>query len=133
MTGKILRGFSYIYHFILALLLTVIGALTLSSGLHNLNLTMLPWKGAELTYWVLGLGIAGLVITLLAVTGAFRYLFPLWCLFALTMMVRGFFWNSSPFVFSGPGQFRTIILFVIGAIVAFLASLTVLRRAPSRY
>jgi hypothetical protein len=132
-TGKILRGFSYIYQFILALILTVLGALTLAGGMHNLNLTMLPWKGAQLTYWVLGLGIAGIVITALAATGAFRYLFPLWCLFVVIMMVRGFFWNSSQFVFAGPGQFRTIILVVLGAIVAFLASLTVLRRPQPRY
>jgi hypothetical protein len=130
--GTILRIFSYFYEFLLSLVLLAIGGLTLSSGLHNLKLTMLPWTGSTLTYWVFWLGVAGLLITLLAVTRLFRYLFPLWCLFVVVMMFRGFF-LSGTFVFSGSDQFRTVIWLVIGAIVAFLASLLEFKPRTARY
>jgi hypothetical protein len=130
--GTILRIYSYLYEFLLSLVLVAIGGLTLSSGLHNLKLPMLPWTGAALTYWVFWLGVAGIVITLLAVTRVFRYLFPLWCLFIFVMMVRGFF-LSGGFVFSGPAQFKAVVWLVIGALGAFLASLQEFKPRPARY
>ena len=130
--GTVLRIFSYLYHLILSLFLTALGGLTLASGLQNLKLTMLPWTGSQLTWWVFGLGIAGLMITILAITGLFRFFFPLWCLFVFIMMFRGFFLLGA-FVFTGRPQFYSILWLTIGALVTFLASLTLLRPAKSRY
>jgi hypothetical protein len=126
----VLRIYSYIYQFILCLFLLGLAILTLSSGRHNLSLDMLPWTDAELTYWILALGITGLVVTLLAATGLFRYLFPLWCLFVVVMMIRGYF--LSGYTYSGPDQFRSVTWLITGAIVAFLAALTLFRRRPNR-
>jgi hypothetical protein len=126
----VLRIYSYIFQFILCLFLLGLAILTLSSGRHNLSLDMLPWTDAELTYWILALGITGLVVTLLAATGLFRYLFPLWCLFVVVMMIRGYF--LSGYTYSGPDQFRSVTWLITGAIVAFLAALTLFRRRPNR-
>ena len=125
LAGAIFRFYSYIYQFILALFLTALGGLTLASGQNNLSLGMLPWKGAALTYWVFGLGLAGLVMVALAVAGVFRYLFPLWCLVIAILMIRGFFLSS--YVFAGAGQFQLAVWLTIGALIAFAASLSVLR------
>jgi hypothetical protein len=126
----VLRIYSYIFQFILCLFLLGLAILTLSSGRHNLILDMLPWTDAELTYWILVLSLTGLVVTLLAVTGLFRYLFPLWCLFVVVMMIRGYF--LSGYTYSGPDQFRSVTWLITGAIVAFLAALTLFRRRPNR-
>jgi hypothetical protein len=120
--GAILLIFSYLYHFLLGLILTAIGSLALASGQNNLNLTMLPWKGEQLTYWVLALGIGAIVFVLLAVTNLLRWLFPIWCLIVVWLMFRGFF-VAGTYTFSGPANFRTVVWLFIGAIVAFLASL----------
>lgn len=125
--GLLLRVYSYIYHFILGLFLTALGGLALGMGTHNLNLGMLPWKGASLTYWTLGLGIAALVVVILAVTDWFRWLFPLWCLFVVIMMIKGFFLTPT-YIFAGSGGFKLAIWLTIGAIVAFLSSLMLYKR-----
>jgi hypothetical protein len=119
--GLVLRIYSYLYHLILSLFLLGLGTITAIGGVHNLNLPMLPWKGAELTHYVLILGIAGLVSVLLAITGVLRYLFPIWCLVVVILMIRGFF--LSPFAYSGPDHFRSVVWLVIGAIGALLSSL----------
>ena len=122
--GAILLIFSYLYHFLLGLILTAVGSLALASGQNNLNLAMLPWKNEQLTYWVLTLGIGAIVFVLLAVTNLFRWLFPIWCLIVVWLMFRGFF-IAGTYTFSGPSNFRSVVWLFIGAIVAFLASLQV--------
>jgi hypothetical protein len=124
--GAILLIFSYLYHFLLGLILTAIGSLALASGQNNLNLAMLPWKGEQLTYWVLALGIGAIVFVLLAVTKLFRWLFPIWCLIVVWLMFRGFF-VAGTYTFAGASAFRTVVWLFIGAIVAFLASLQLYR------
>jgi len=120
--GPILLIFSYLYHFLLGLILTVIASLALASGQNNLNVAMLPWKGEQLTYWVLALGIGAIIFVLLAVTNLFRWAFPIWCLIVLWLMFRGFF-VAGTYTFSGPSSFRGVLWLFLGAIVAFLASL----------
>jgi hypothetical protein len=127
--GLILRLYSYLYHLILSLFLLGLGIVASIGGMHNLNLGMLPWKGAELTHWVIGLAIAGLVSILLAVSGVFRYLFPIWCLTVVVLMIRGFF--LSPFAYHGPDEFRGVVWLVVGAIGAFLSSLQLFKPKES--
>jgi hypothetical protein len=127
--GAILLIFSYLYHFLLGLILTAIGSLALASGQNNLSLAMLPWKGEQLTYWVLALGIGAIIFVLLAVTKLFRWLFPIWCLIVVWLMFRGFF-IAGTYTFSGPSTFRSVVWLFIGAIIAFLASLQLYRLRP---
>ena len=124
--GLLLRIFAYLYHVILALLLLGLGIAALSMGKDNLNLGMLPWEGSRLTQSLLVLGVVGLLCVLLAVTGWLRFLFPLWALVILILMVRGFF--LSPYTFPGEDEFQEAIWLTLGALVAFLASLTLFGR-----
>jgi hypothetical protein len=74
---------------------------------------------------VFALGIVGLFSTVLAFTGTFRLLFPLWAAFVVWLMVKGFFLSS--YSFSGADGFRSATLLTLGAIVAFFGALWALR------
>ena len=126
MIGLILRIYSYVYHLVLCLILLALGTIASIGNAHNLKLGMFPWKGAELTHWLLILGVAGLISIALAVTKIFKYLFPVWCLVVVVMMIRGFF--LSPYAFNGSSEFRWIVFLVVGAIGALLASLMLLKK-----
>lgn len=127
MLGALLRLYSYAYEFVLALFLFLVSLLVLIGGKHQLSMPMLPWEGESLTYWLFGLSLAGIVITVLAVMRRLRPLFCLWCLFVVIMMVRGFF--LSAFYYSGGAdQFYGAVALIIGAVIALLGSLTLLTR-----
>lgn len=128
--GAVLRLYSYLYHFVLSLFCFLLSVVVLIGGRHNLVMPMLPWTGEPLTYWVFGLSILGLLVTLLAATGAFRYAFPFWCLFVVIMMIRGFF--LSPMHYDSGDQFRGVVWLTVGAIGAFLSSLMLLKRLDRR-
>src|ERR1700676_5036177 len=98
--GWLLRVFGYLYHLILSLALLALGGVAFFSGAQNLKIDLLPWHGNELNQWLLGLGFVGLVSVILAMTGTFRFLFPLWALAVLVMLVRGAF-LSPAVTFSG--------------------------------
>ncbi|MGI8741322.1 MAG: hypothetical protein ACR2NN_01895 [Bryobacteraceae bacterium] len=123
--GLLLRLYSYLYHLILSLFLLGLGIAAYSST-RALRLGMLPWDGEKLTQAVLALGVIGLVCLFGAVSGLFRWLFPIWTLAILVLMVRGFFLSS--YSFSGPDPFKRSVWLTIGALVAFLSSLTLFTR-----
>jgi len=124
--SAVLRIYSYLYHGLLALLLLAISGVAIGSNTHTLKLEMLPWKGPELSHWLFFGSLAGLITLLLAITGIFRYLFPVWALVVLLMMARGFL--LQPYSFSGKDQFYAVLWLIAGAVGAFLASLTLLKR-----
>jgi len=128
--ATLLRLYSYLYHFVLALILFAISGVAIASDVHTLNLQMFPWKGDELIRWLFYGSLAGLVIVVLAVTGIFRYLFPVWALIVLILMVRGFL--ILPYTFSGKDEFYAVLLLIAGAFVAFLGSLTVFKAKSRR-
>jgi len=109
----------------LALFLIGIGMVALSGG-TTLTLGMLPWTGEVVTRAVVGLGAAGILCVALAVTGAARWLFPLWTLFVLIMMLRGFF--LSAYTFSSASEFKSAVWMTVGAFVAFAGSLSLFGR-----
>jgi hypothetical protein len=125
----LLRVYAYGFHLAVALFLVGVGVLALISQ-TDVTLAMLPWQGAGLTRAVLMLGAAGIICVVLAVTGTARWLFPLWTLFALIMMLRGFFLSS--YTFSSAGEFKVAVWLSIGAFVAFLGSLSLFGRRRAR-
>jgi len=127
--GPLLRVFSYLFHLILSLFLLGIAFVAGLAG-KPLKLDVLPWEGQSLNHWVIALGIAGIVSVLLAVTGVFRYLFPIWAFFVFVMMLRGFF--LTPFQFSAADQFWGAAGLTFGALGAFLSSLSVLHARKRR-
>ena len=124
-----LRAYSYIYHALLALFLLGIATVALLSS-NALRIPILPWTGEAATQWVLWGSIFGLLSIVLAVTGIFRYLFPLWALAVLVLLVRGYILQPLPF--AGKDDFQTAMLLIAGALLAFLASLTVFNLRPKR-
>lgn len=127
--GLILRIYSYVFEFLFSVLLLLLGILDASTG-NTIELGMLPWKGVELTHWLTGLGVVGVICTVLAVGGWFRYLFPLWALFVFVMLFRGYFLTS--YAFSGSAGFRDAVLLTVAALLALIGSLTVFGRANPR-
>jgi len=119
----LLRWSSYLFHLALALFLFGLAAFATLEGAHNLSLAMLPWTGKALTQWLLYGNLAGIAAILLAITGKFRYLYPVWSLIVLAMMVRGFFLSS--YSFDGSEHFQQAVCLTAAALAAFLGSLTV--------
>ncbi|MGA3185481.1 MAG: hypothetical protein ABSF22_00090 [Bryobacteraceae bacterium] len=123
----LLRAFCYLFHTILSLALLALGTVAILSGANHLKLETLPWHGPELNYWLAGLGIAGLLSVLLAVTGTLRFLLPLWSVYVLGMQVKGVL--LSPAVsFDGPADFHNWLWLIGGAVLALAGSFTLLGR-----
>lgn len=129
MFALILRVYSYLYHLVLCLFLLGLSIAAMTSS-STLQLSMLPWIGSDLTSWLLWGSLAGILTIILAATGIFRFLFPVWTLGVLVLMVQGFL--LKPYTFEGKPEFFTILWLIGGALLAFLASLTLLRPARSR-
>ena len=129
MFAMILRGYSYLYHLVLCLFLLGVSIVAMTST-SMLKLSMLPWSGSELATWLLWGSLAGLLSLVLAVTGIFRLLFPIWTLVVLILMFQGFILKS--YTFEGKPGFYNVLLLIGGALLAFLASLTLLRSRRSR-
>jgi hypothetical protein len=122
----ILRACAYIYHLVLCLFLLGLGMAGMSSGPNSLKLPMLPWEGAMLAQAVAIMGAIGIVCIILAMT-KLRWIFPLWALFVLIMMIRGFFLSS--YSFADAAEFKFDVWLTVGALLAFLFSLSLFARA----
>jgi len=114
--GVLARVYSYLYHLILALLLLGISLVAILSHSNTLNLGMLPWKGSELTYWLLGAAVFGLLSILLAWVGKLRFVFLLYALAVFGMMFRGYFLTG--YSFNGKDGFRIALGMTFGALLA---------------
>ena len=129
MIARILRGYSYLYHLILCLFLLGVALIALMST-GTLRVEVLPWKGDDLIQWLLWGSLAGILSIILAITGVFRYLFPIWTLLVLIMLVRGYL--LQPYTFGGKEPFYQTLWLIGGALIAFLASLTLFRSRRRR-
>ena len=130
MIGALLRFYSYLYHFLLALFLLGLSLVAVVSNSHTLNLGMLPWKGSALTWWLFGTGLLGALSILLALAGKLRFLFLLYALAVLGMMLRGYF--AGAYSFSGKDEFRLAVWLTAGALVAIFGAWSQLRKKRRR-
>jgi hypothetical protein len=122
----LLRIFSYIFEGVLALFVLGISLMSLRSG-AALNLEFLPWTGMKLSYWLLGLALAGLITLLLALAGRLRVLFFLWSLAVLVLLFRGLFLSFYPF--TGPVTFKAALELTAGMILGTIGAIPWARRA----
>ncbi len=113
-----MRIFSYAFHILLGLFLLGIGAVAWISG-QPLQIGILPLQGAALTYFLFFSGLAGTIITLLAIFRVIPVLFTVWALAVLVMLVRGYFFSSYNFAYS---SLSTALYFVAAALIAFIGS-----------
>jgi hypothetical protein len=96
-----------------------------------LRIDVLPWTGDDLVQWLLWGSLAGILSIILAVTGIFRYLFPIWTLLVVVMLIRGYL--LQPYAFAGREPFYQTLWLIGGALLAFLASLTLFGRKKRRW
>jgi hypothetical protein len=127
--AMILRVYSYFYHLVLSIFLLGLSIVAMSSS-TVLKMPMLPWTGSELLSWLSWGSVFGLISIALAVTGIFRFLFPLWALAVLVLMVQGYLLKS--YTFAGRTDFYVTLWLIGGALLAFLGSLTLLGLRRSR-
>ncbi len=122
--SRILRIFSYVFEILLSLFMLALGIV----GGDQLDLHgLLPWGPPSLAHWLIILSLIGIACTVLAITGWFRYIYPLWTLAVVVMLFRGFIFGLESFsrsLFS----FNQSIWLIALALLAFIGSLTVLRR-----
>ena len=128
--GVIMRAYSYLFHLLLALLLIALALVELSDGVHNLNLRMMPWKGATLTYALLAMGVVGSLATILAFKGLLRLVFFLWALFVAGFMIKGYIFSA--YIFAGAADFWRTMAFIFAGLVAVGGAYSVWRQQPVR-
>ena len=114
-----MRIYSYLFHGLFALFLLGISAVALASG-APLHLEMLPWTGQTGTYVLLGAGVFGLLVLLLALKGSLRFLFFLWSVIVFAMLVKGFILGS--YQFDGSSGFKAVALLIFAALLAILGA-----------
>jgi hypothetical protein len=112
-----MRFYSYLFHGLFALFLLGVSMIAITSG-TALHLDMLPWTGETGTHILLGAGIFGILVVLLALKGTLRFLFFLWSLVVFVMLVKAFFLSSYQF----DGGFKAAALLTLGALVAILGA-----------
>ncbi len=126
----ILSAFSYLFEGLLALFLTAIAALALSSG-AALHLEMLPWTGSTLDYVLLFGGLCGLILVVLAVLGKLRPLFFVWTLVIMIFLIKGYVFGSYHF---DPASAKVAGYLVLGAFLGLLGGWAqMFRRSDRRF
>ena len=116
----LLRFFSYLYHGLFALIMTILGALlAIAHGEQSVRLEMLPWTDHALIHVLLFGGIFGMLTVILAIRGKLRPLFFLWAVLVTFYLIKGYFLGGYRFT---PEEFKNVVYLVIGALVALLGA-----------
>ena len=127
----LLRFYAYAYHFLMAAFLVGLAAVAYISGTHNLDPGgMVSYSGKELSDCLLGIGLTGIVVVILAILNKLRWLFPVYALLAMITLFRWFFVSS--YRFSDRDAFWGGVGLFVGAVGAFLGSLMELKRGRKR-
>ena len=123
----IMRYFSLLFHLVLIFFLVAVSGLALASGTPSLNLKMLPWSGATLSYVLFFGALAGLLIVLLAIRGTLRVLFLLWSLAVSYLLVKGYIFSGYKFA---TGEFKTVVYLIVASLIAILGAWFQFRHTP---
>jgi hypothetical protein len=123
--GLLLRFYSYLFHLAISFFFLFLAAVSLVYS-AQLHLDAIGLSERNAVFGVVVLGIVGLISTLLALTGTFRLLFPLWAAFIVWLMIKGFFLSAMKF--SGPSGFGWAALWTLGGVAAFIGAAWTLRR-----
>jgi len=119
------RGYVCVFELAVSLAALGLAWLAWADGLR-LRLPMFYAQGAALNWWLLAVGIAGVVAVALALTGVARWPLMLWALTVFVQLFRGYFLSS--YQFAGRAGFREAVWLTGAALVAFAASLAPRRK-----
>ena len=118
--GNLLRIYSYLFEAVLCAMAVILAIFLFLNPRSTINLGWLPWTEASLAPWLFGLGILGLIFTVLAVAGRFRFLLFLFAVAALVILTRGLF--MSTWTFHGEEEFKRALLLLLAALVAAICA-----------
>jgi len=116
----LLRLFSYLFGAAVSLFALATSVLALRSG-GELNLGFLPWTAKPLSYWLIGLALAGLLTLLLAISGSTRWLFFLWSLGVFVLLFKGMFLSLYRFT-GGAVSFKAGMWLIGGMLLTAIGS-----------
>jgi hypothetical protein len=119
----LLRYFSIAFSLIAGLFTAGVAAVLLLSGSTNFRFEMLPfWKGGATLYWLLAIGLLGVIAALLAFLRKIKALLIVFTLLFLGLMVYGFF-ISNAYRFSGAAEAKGLAWLTFAAVGAFFGSI----------
>lgn len=114
--GFIMRVYSYLYNAVLAFFLLGVSSLAWGTGQHNLQIGILPWEKAALTYWMFALGAVAVLATLASIFGRAKVVYFLWNLLVLVLLVKGYMFSR--FTFTSKSQVTLAIWLVVLTLAA---------------
>ena len=126
-----LRLYAYLYHLLMAAFLGGLALVAYLTGVHNINSAgMNNLRGETLTQCLAGIAVTGILSVVLAATGIFRFLFPIYAVGAAFTIFRWFF--ASGYSFRDQGAFAWGVWLFLGALGAMLASFLELKRGVAK-
>ena len=114
MVQALLRLYSYVFQFLVSLILLALGIVASLSDNTALEISLMPWSGKELRMYLLILGALGVLATVLAFKGSLRLLFVMWTLGTTILLARGIFISGHQF--AGEDDFKWTLLLLAGFI-----------------
>ncbi|MBI3208435.1 MAG: hypothetical protein HYZ37_05985 [Candidatus Solibacter usitatus] len=120
--SPLLRFFAYLLHLPIAIFAAALGLFGWLDGAANMTIDFLPWSGKALAYWLLGVGIAGVLSALLAICGKTRALFAVYAAVVFCLTVNGVFFSGHKY--SGSSDFRWTLVFALCTLIALIGTLT---------
>lgn len=119
----LLRYFSIAFSLLAGLFAFGVASVLLLSGSTNFRFEMFPfWKGASALYWLLGIGLFGIIAAVLAFLKKVQPLLVVFTLILSCLMIYGFFLNMG-YRFSGASEARSLAWLAFGSIGAFFGAL----------
>jgi hypothetical protein len=120
--AAVLRVWSCAFSLLIGLFLTGLATLIVTSDIHNIDMTMLPWwKGTTLIVMLFIFGLSGILVAVLAALRMFKPLLVLYTLVAFAVIVDGFFLNAAH-RFDGKAGAMSAAWLALAALVAVAGS-----------
>lgn len=120
--AMLLRYYSSVFAIVFGLFLAGISSVLLISGATNFKFEMIPyWKGDPVLYWLLGIGLFGVIAGVLGLRRQVRALLLLFCLLVCCLFVYGFY-ISPIYRFQGAPEAKNSLWLLLAALVALAGS-----------
>lgn len=126
-----LRLYTYVFSFGSSLGLLGLGAFAKMTG-DTLVLQNMPWKGEELTSWLLGLGSLGLASSLAGAVakGPVKFLAPIWNAIFAVLMIKGNFMSPNK-TYENIAEFQQTVATTVGQAGSVITGLLSARNKKS--
>ncbi|MGQ9915813.1 MAG: hypothetical protein ACUVS7_00215 [Bryobacteraceae bacterium] len=121
--AMLLRFYSYLFSLVFGFFVAGIAVVLLITGARNYRFDMVPWvKGENVLYFLLAMGLMGIVAAILALLGRWKPLLVAFTFAAFALLVYGFF-VSPLYRFYSAAQAKSVAWLAFAAMGAFFGSL----------